>query len=758
MKDNVELICTIGELSELFREKSDVRGFLKRVVSTVSSHMKADVCSIYLYDEYLDRLILEATEGLNSSLVGKLIMGTDEGLVGLALKELRPILEKNGQDHPRFKAVPGSGEEKFQAFMAVPILQGFSRIGVLVLQHHQHDYFNRNDMMALKAIASQLAATLENAKLLMGVNQESPEKKEDDSPVSLIRGQGVVDGIGIGRAYVISPEKMNSSFAGKCPDAAQNAGLEEFRQALSRTEAQLQALEAEMDEQLSDVGSLIFSTHLLMLRDSSFVGKIEENIGAGLSAWDAVADRVEYFLRIFSKSDNARLREKVQDLQDLGHRLLRNLTGEEQEAGDYSGQVVVARELLPSELVKITAQHVEGLVLYSQGASAHISILAKSLGVPLLYTDDKALFSLNPGTMLILDGLQGTLMTNPGADALEQFSRLRDDRAASRDQEELMEPETKTQDGERVYLRATVNLISDIKTAVRLKAEGIGLYRSEFPFLIRSSFPGEEEQYLVYKKIFDGIDSDVITLRTLDIGGDKILSYLPDSEEENPFLGLRALRFLLENKKIFVGQLKAMLRAGQGRRFRIMFPLVSSLDDFREARRMVDKSVEFLKRDGFECDSLPELGVMIELPSAVVMASDLAREADFISVGSNDLVQYLLGVDRTNEKVSGLYEARHPAVLRTIAAIQEAAAGENCPLSICGNMAFDPEMIYFLVGTGIRNLSMPPVQLPRIQSFINKIDMNRAREDSLRLLGMNNLEEIHGFLEKTVKEIQALDI
>jgi phosphotransferase system enzyme I (PtsP) len=756
MKDNVELICTIGELSELFREKSDVRGFLKRVVATVSSHMKAEVCSIYLYDEYLDRLILEATEGLNPSLVGKLIMGTDEGLVGLALKELRPILEKKGQDHPRFKPVPGSGEEKYQAFMAVPILQGLSRIGVLVLQHHQHDYFNRNDMMALKAIASQLAATLENAKLLMGVNQEPSEEKRTESSVSLIRGQGVVDGIGIGRAYVINPERFDSYFGEDCPAEARSAGLGEFRQALSRTEEQLQALEAEMDERLSDVGSLIFSTHLLMLRDSSFVGKIEQSIGEGVSAWDAVTGRVEHFLKIFSRSDNARLREKVQDLQDLGHRLLRNLTGEEQDTGDYSGQIVVAGELLPSELVKITAQHVEGLVLYSQGASAHISILAKSLGVPLLYTDDKALFSLKSGTMLILDSLQGTLVAHPGADALEQFRRLRDDRTASRDQEEMMESETRTRDGERIYLRATVNLISDIKTAVRLKAEGIGLYRSEFPFLIRSSFPGEEEQYLVYKKIFDGMDSDVITLRTLDIGGDKILSYLPDSEEENPFLGLRALRFLLQNKKIFVGQLKAMLRAGQGRSFRIMFPLVSSLDDFREARRMVDKSVEFLKRDGFECASLPELGVMIELPSAAVMAAELAREADFISVGSNDLVQYLLGVDRTNEKVSGFYEARHPAVLRTIASIQEAAARENCPLSICGNMAYDPEMVYFLVGTGIRNLSMPPVQIPGIQSFLRKVDMNRAREDSRRLLAMNNLEDIHASLESAVKGIQAL--
>ncbi|MDC7234195.1 MAG: phosphoenolpyruvate--protein phosphotransferase [Spirochaetales bacterium] len=750
IKDNVELICNIGELSDLFREKSDVRGFLQKVVKTVSGHMKADVCSIYLYDEYLDRLILEATEGLNPELIGKLILTPGEGLVGTSMKELRSILEKNGQEHPQFKAIPGSGEEKYQAFLAVPILRGLTRIGVLVLQHQQPGFFNKNDMMAFKAIASQLAATLENAKLLMGVSKkpEAPRKVES---VSLIKGQAVVGGIGIGNAYVVESGKKDGFYSG-LPQSCIDASEEDFAQALSQTEEQLQLLQAEMEEKLSDVGSLIFSTHLLMLRDSSFVGKMEEDIRSGVSPCDAIITRVEYFLKIFSESDNPRLQEKVQDIRDLGHRLLRNLAGESQDSGDYSGQILVARELLPSELVKITAQHVEGLVLYSQGASAHITILAKSLGVPLVYTDDKRLFSLYTGTLLILDGLQGNLLINPNEESLQQFSKLKEDRALARESEDQVCSETYTLDRERIHLRATVNLISDIKTAVRMKAEGIGLYRSEFPFLIRNSFPSEEEQYLVYKKIFDGMDHPVITLRALDIGGDKILSYVPGSEEENPFLGLRAIRFLLENKKVFVGQLKAMIRAGQGRDFRIMFPLISSLDDFRQARRMVEKSIEFLKRDGFDCDTVPDLGVMIELPSAVMMAEDLAREADFISVGSNDLVQYLLGVDRTNEKVSGLYDPRHPAVLRTLARIASAAEQENCALSICGNMTFNREMIYFLVGLGVRNFSMPPVQIPEMQKFLNSVNVKAAEKDSRCLLEMNSLEDIHSYLEAAVSK------
>ncbi|QEN09372.1 phosphoenolpyruvate--protein phosphotransferase [Oceanispirochaeta crateris] len=752
MKDNVELICNIGELSDLFREKSDVRGFLMKVVKTVSGHMKADVCSIYLYDEAQDRLILEATEGLNPDLIGKLKMSTEEGLVGVALKELRPILEINGRDNPHFKEVPGSGEDKYQAFMAVPILQGLTRIGVLVLQHHMAGYFNKNDMMALRAITSQLAATLENAKLLMGVTQTA--KPEPSVELSLIKGQAVVEGIGIGQAYVMESGSRDG-FRSGLPQSCRDAGKEDFSRALIQTEEQLTDLQTEMEEKLSDVGSLIFSTHLLMLRDSGFIGKMEEDIQEGVLPCDAIISRVEHFLKIFGESGNPRLQEKVQDIRDLGHRLLRNLAGEKLESGDYSDQILVARELLPSELVKITAQHVEGLVLYSQGASAHITILAKSLGVPLIYTDDRKLLTIKPGSRLILDGQQGNLLVNPGDETVAQFLALKKDHSLLDDHAEQVREETFSLDGERIYLRATINLISDIKTAVKMKAEGIGLYRSEFPFLIRNSFPSEEDQYLVYKKIFDGMESPVITLRTLDIGGDKILSYMPDSEEENPFLGLRAIRFLLQNKKIFVGQLKAMLRAGQGRKFRIMFPLVSSLDDFKQARRMVEKSIEFLKRDGFECATIPELGVMIELPSAVVMIDDLAREADFISVGSNDLVQYLLGVDRTNEKVSGLYEARHPAVLRTVARIAEASQKHNCPLSICGNMAFNRGLSYFLVGAGVRNLSMPPGQIPQMQTFLENVDVKKAENDCRHLLQLDSLESINEFLDEAVAAVKS---
>ena len=741
-KDNVELICNIGELSDLFREKSDIRGFLHKVVRTVSLHMKADVCSIYLYDEFIDRLILEATEGLNPDLIGKLILSIGEGLVGTSLKELRPILEKQGSDNPQFKPVPGSNEDRYEAFLAVPIMQGLSRIGVLVLQHSRPGFFNRNDMMALKAIASQLATTLENAKLLMGVNKK-PVKAKGQTDLSVIRGRPIVEGIGIGSVYVLEEQHAVHPFY---KEECARLGLDDFQSALQQTAEQLQELQAEMEERLSDVASLIFSTHLLMLQDTSFIGFIEDEIEKGESPCQAVIERVEYFVKLFSQSGNPRVMEKVQDIRDLGHRILRNLARENQVAGDYSGQIIIARELLPSELVKITAQHVEGFVLYSQGASAHIAILAKSLGVPMMFTEDKSLFSLKTDTPVILDGIQGNLLISPGEDTVKEFHSLKEGTSRLEGELDSVKTETHTADGKQVHLYATINILSDISTALKVEAEGIGLYRSEFPFLIRNSFPSEEEQYLVYKKIFERMPSEIITLRTLDIGGDKILSYMPDQEEDNPFLGLRAIRFLLKNKKIFVSQLKAMLRAGQGRSFRIMFPLISSVDDFLESRRMVEKSREFLMRDGFECKTMPELGVMVELPSAVALADALAEEADFISIGSNDLVQYMLGVDRTNEKVSGLYEARHPAVLRSINSVVKAAEKANCPLSLCGNIASDRGMLHFLIGIGVRNFSLTPTLIPYVQSYINTLNGGAAGEDAEHMLSLNTLKSVDDYM------------
>ena len=519
-----------------------------------------------------------------------------------------------------------------------------------------------------------------------------------------------------------------------------------FRQALNRSEEQLNALQNRLEEEQADVASLIFSAHLLMLRDDGFSGSMERIIRNGTKPSRAVEEITNKYIEKFRMNENLRIREKIQDLKDLGHRILANLVQDNAKPGDYSGQIVITHELLPSELMKLVAQNVEGLVLLGGAVTAHVSVLARSLHVPMISTENETIARIPQETPLSLNAHEGTLIINPDeatrirtAELKTQFRNLQKVGIVS-------SPQTITADGERVFLRATINLLSDMKTARQLNAEGVGLYRSEFPFLVRSDFPSEEEQYLIYSKIVNGLENDLITLRTLDVGGDKVLSYFQGRDEANPFLGLRAIRFLLDNKKIFIGQLKAMIRAGGQKTVRILFPLISSLDDFLYAREYVFKSLTFLERDGLGPYPVPRTGAMIELPSAVEMSPELALEADFLSLGTNDLVQYMLGVDRTNDEVADLFDIRHPAVFRAIKRVWHAADAANCPLSVCGIMAENPEMVYILTGLGIREFSLQPNRIPDMQNRISRINVTEARRDAGTISSLGSLREVRKFL------------
>jgi len=744
-KDNVELICSISELSNLFKGKNNIQGFLSKVTSTVGDHMKCDCCSIFILDDEAEELILEATDGLNKEFIGKLRLKPGEGLTGLALKEERTVIEKDGVHNPQYRKVNGFGEEAYKSFLAVPILSGLLKIGVVVLEHSEKDYFNYNDQMAVKAIASQLATTLENVKLLIGINDKKDVTYNKIAGNLHIRGIATDSGIARGRAFLMG-DSNNTIFL-NVDDIEYGTTLEDFENSLNSTIHQVEDLQNLMEREHSDVASMIFSTHLLMLNDSSFSGEMINLIAAGNEPAQAVTTMVNKYISIFKQSNNPRLQEKVQDIKDLGHRLLRNLSNKIHEEGDYSQQIVVARELLPSELIKITAQDAEGLVLFGGGATAHIAILAKSLGVPIIFTDDRRIFDIDENTELIIDANEGHLFINPDGGTIRKYERYNTVNLISEEEISLLKENTFTKDGIRVKLLANINLLSDLKNAELFKAEGIGLYRSEFPFIIRNNFPSEEEQYQIYKKLIDNAPGGEMTLRTLDIGGDKILSYMKDIEEENPFLGLRAIRFLLKNRNIFITQLKAMLRAGSGKDIRIMFPLVSSLDDLLMAKEVVAQCLNELEKEKVAHNREPQIGVMIELPSAVMVIEEICMEADFVSIGTNDLVQYLIGVDRSNDHVAWLYTAKHPSVLRALKMVIDGARSTNCDISICGNIAGDVNLVKILIGLGLRKFSMNPVKIPSIQRTLESLDSGDAEKTAKELLKLGQVKEVKEYFE-----------
>lgn len=746
-KEHVELICSIAEQASLFEKTNSLDGFLQSAAETIAGHMHAAVCSIYLYDDSTKELELRASRGLRSEAIGAVRLALGEGITGLALKELRPICEGRAASSDAYKFFPGIDEELYEAFLAVPIVRGLVRIGVLVVQDPQPDYFDAHDVRALRAIAAQFAMAIENTKLFLELSK--PGADIPSQPVHtlkegsfLVRGTSASEGVAIG--HVLRWEDAGETDAVDLCE--EGCDVDALQGALAHTESQLEQLQAKLERDHADVAGMIFSAHLLMLKDSSFSGSIIEAVQNGKGPVQAVQDVVHRFVDLFSKSSNPRLQEKVQDVRDVGYRLLRNLGCRDQVDLNYDGTVVMASDLLPSDMVRLAAQEVEGVLLRSGGVTAHVAILARSFQLPVIVSDDPVLEAVADGTQLILDGYQGTIIIQPDKEAIRSYEELRGSREKAVEDGAADDGPVATADGTRIRVLANVNLLSELRLVDELHAEGIGLYRSEFPFIVRNDFPSEEEQMRIYSALAERMNGRPVVFRTLDIGGDKMLSYFPNASESNPFLGLRAIRFSLQYMDIFKQQLRAILRANAGRTAYILFPLISSIDDFTNARNVVHACIDELAAEHESFAAEVKLGCMIELPSIIELAEELAEECDFMSIGTNDLVQYILAVDRTNENVSSMYVEHHPAVLRALNRLVKKVAPYDCNVSICGELVTKPGMLPFLLGIGIRTFSVDPRYVPRLRRAVRAVRMNECVERAQAMLQIGRIDRMEAFL------------
>jgi phosphotransferase system enzyme I (PtsP) len=751
-KDKVDMICDIAELTRLFEQSRGLSGFLQSAISVIAYHMRSAVCSIYLYDENSEELVLAANQGLNKDFIGRLRLRLGEGMVGTTLKEMRSIREGRASQSTINKVVPGLEEERYEAFLAVPIVRGLNRIGVLAVQDPQPNYFTVRDEKAFRAIAQQLATVIENAKILLEIHkftrETAPQRTAELAELRFLKGVAAGEGIVRGHSVAIS-QLGYDLLASAAPVREENPDVaaERFERALDETERQLSELQTRMEEQMADVASLIFSAHLLILKDEEFSGSMRVLVAGGTPPERAVVDVVNKFIDLFSRNPNPRLQEKVQDLKDLGHRLLQNLAPTPGQDADYRGQVVIVGDILPSDVVKLAAQRAAGLLIVHGGSTAHVAILARSLQLPVIFVHEPRLLKVPDGTPVIMDANQGTVFVAPDQAIEQNYEKtLQQDRARLAELRRLVRPQTTTTCGERVFLQANINLLSDLKVANDFSAEGVGLYRSEFPFIVRSDFPSEEEQVTIYRRIAESMKGHDVVLRTLDAGGDKLLPYGDHAQEANPFLGLRAIRFTLRNLPVFTAQLRAMLSACPGPQLHIMYPFICSVDEFEQARKVTLDCVRDLQQEGVECNPSPKLGAMVELPSAVEIIDELATEADFLCIGTNDLIQYTLAVDRTNEKVASLYIGHHPSVLRSLKRIADGCARHKTPLSLCGDMAMDPKLVPFLLGIGLRILSMDPRHLPEMQQRISKLSIRECEALATALLACGRIREVEEIL------------
>ena len=594
-----QLLYDISELSHLFRESASIETLLNRAVEMVARRTQSAVCSIYLYNPQKQELTLRATQGLNPESVGRVHLKLGQGLTGLALQEMRPICEVDASRNPNYKFFPGIFEERYNAFLAMPIARGVSKMGVLVLQRDAVQCYEESDIAALETVASQLANIIENAQFLLGMHEPAPEPVRSlPEGLKFVRGKVASEGFAYGPAMVLDKHKSLSFLLHQEFDRVYT--LEDFRNAVVYTERQLEELQEQVEDKLSDAASLIFAAHLMILKDRDFLGKISQRIESGVNAPVAIAEVATDYMQSFLASNNVYMRDKANDIEDLALRLVNNLLNRGEETDTYKGHVIITRGLFPSDLLKLSSEGVVGIVLVGGGVTSHISILARSLAVPMVIMDAFELLSVPDGTPILVDAEIGNVFVDPDDQVVERFQTQRNAQLTLEDQKRLMKPLTQTADGVRVLLLANINLLSDLKMARELNCDGIGLYRTEFPFIIRTTFPTEAEQAVIYRKLVESMPGKPVTLRTLDAGGDKILSYYHDIKEQNPAMGMRSIRFSLQNKAIFAEQIRAILRAGAGADLRIMFPMISSLDEYREACDVVSESLDQLRKQGIE--------------------------------------------------------------------------------------------------------------------------------------------------------------
>ena len=741
--EHLSLICDIGELSNLMSESKDIDNFLQQVVHLVALHLHADVGSIYLLEADSGTLVLKATVGLHPDSVERVRMEIGEGLVGWTLEQMAPVCDGDACHNPRFKYFESSMEERFKSFLSVPISYGAEKTGVLVVQHTDADFFTPADVMALKAIAAQLAGTIAHARLMMSLTPSATMADAPAMPVGMqmFKGEAAVNGFALAPAMTMhSSDPLMEDVA----DDQFNAGLGHFQDAMAKTVDQLTQLQEEMVRRLPESAVLIFEAHHMILKDPRFVQQIAQLISDGLSAPAAIRRVARHFIDLFERSPNAYIREKSKDIEDLVRRLLFNLrkhamTGQ----SPMEGRIVIANQLYPSDILKLASESVAGIILAGGGVTSHVTIIARSLKIPTIIALYPDLLKVPYDTPVLMDADVGTFYVDPSRDVCRQYDQRNRALRKTSGPGVKMAPETLTRDKVRIHLMANINLLSELDLARELKAEGIGLYRSEFPFIVRAGLPSEEEQRLVYEQLFNKMAKRPVWIRTLDVGGDKVLPYLDTLQEDNPELGLRSIRFSLRYRDIFDQQIRAILRAGaRSPSLGIMFPMISSIDEFRTARQTVQQAMAALTDENLPHHGEPQLGAMIELPAIVEIIDELAREADFLSIGTNDFTQYMLAADRTNKHVAAYYQPYHPSVLRALARIVQRATDSRVPVSVCGEVAHQKDFVPFLIGIGIRRLSVDPQFLPVLQRSIHAMSVTRAEAYARQMLAASTFAEV----------------
>jgi len=703
----------------------DFKEALEIMVKRIANALATQACSIFLLDRHHGEYVLAATQGLNPNAVGKVRVPLNKGLIGLVGEREEPINIDDATKHPRFLHVAEVKEESFRAFLGTPIIYHRQVLGVLIVQQQDPRRYDESEEAFLVTLATQLAAIIAHAEATGMLKKllASPQEKAHEMVYAGVPG---APGIGMGQGVVVFIPFDLESIPDREPDDIEEE-IKLLDAAFTTVREDLRLLSERLYPSLPSEERALFDVYQRIL-DSSDLGKeVADAIRAGNWAPGALRAIIQAHVRRLENLDNEYMRERADDIRDLGRRVLGCLQKNDRAMPRYTKQTILIGETLSAtDLAEVPEGCLAGLISATGSSNSHVAILARALKVPtVMGLSDTSIFDLQDKE-IIVDGYYGQIYISPSISLQNEFKRLiEEEQKLDEEVDQIRDLPAITKDGHRLMLLVNTGLGADISISLAAGAEGVGLYRTEIPFMIRDRFPSGEEQRIIYRQLLASFSPRPVIIRTLDVGGDKPLPYFP-IKEDNPFLGWRGIRITLDHPEIFLSQVRAMMRASEDlNNMRIMLPMITDVTEVDEALRLLRKAYAEVREEGYDI-GMPQIGVMIEVPSAVYQARALAKRVDFLSVGSNDLTQYILAVDRNNARVANLYDALHPAVLRALIQVVENGHQEGKHVSICGEMAGDPASVLLLLSMGFDSLSMNASSIGRVRWIVRHFTQKKA--------------------------------
>lgn len=711
----------LKRLRELMQEPLEPQERLDRIVRDIASNMVAEVCSLYVLraDSVLE---LYATEGLNPNAVHLAQLRLGQGLVGTIAASARPLNLSNAQEHPAFAYLPETGEEIYNSFLGVPVLRAGRTLGVLVVQNKTMRHYRDDEVEALETTAMVIAEMIATGDLerLTRPGLELDLRR----PVSFT-GLSFNEGVGLGHVVLHEPRIVVT-----------NLFNEDSEEEVRRLDASLGSLRLSIDDMLErrDVAfegehRQVLEAYRMFANDRGWVRRLEEAIRNGLTA-EAAVEKVQSDMRArMLHMTDPYLRERMSDFDDLANRLLRQLMGrgpEDVAAALPKDAIIVARSMGAAELLDYPRDKLRGLVLEDGAATSHVVIVARAMGIPVAGQMKGAVSMAENGDAIIVDGEEGAIHLRPQPDLEAAYAEKVRFRARRQEvYRELRKKPSVTKDGVQVDLLMNAGLAVDLPQLAEAGAAGIGLFRTELQFMVASTFPRAEAQERLYRDVLEAARGKPVTFRTIDIGGDKVLPYFKGSiQEENPALGWRAIRLTLDRPGLLRTQIRALLKACGGRELKLMLPMVTELGEIAQAREIIDREVRHLSRFAHHLPTSLKLGAMLEVPSLLFQLDELMKAVDFVSVGSNDLFQFVMAVDRGNTQLSDRFDPLSTPFLRVLKQIADAGVRNNRPVTLCGELAGKPISAMALIGLGYRSISMSPASIGPVKAMLTELPLS----------------------------------